>query len=332
MGNKELSLCNLHNFLPSPSSSLTLPRPILKSSSLPISTSSSSSDSSSEDPPLTSPPPPLIDFHIERSLSSSSPVFLLRSSRNELFILKILSNPSSFRTVPASVQPIPSSSSTSPCSSSTLFPPSSPTPNFYNPYLKLMEFPHPYLAQIRGVFCWNQCLYLIISYIEGESLTNRLDRWACFSEDVVSFIFAQILEGVAGITGKVNEKWRRSINEKKIRMDNFGNIKISCFGREDEIGNEREEKDLISLGKILAEMLKYINGGSKLGLSLANAMINEKSGIKEAKKHEFFRKIDWKKIRRKKIPSPLGLEGKFLEEAKVFWNICENQRGLSTLK
>ena len=331
MGNKELSLCSLLNFLPSPSSSLTFPRPIYKSSSLPVSTSSSSSDSSSEDPPLPSPPPPLIDFHIERSLSSSSPVFLLRSSRHELFILKILANPSSFHPISSSIPPTPSSS-TSPCSSSTLFPPSSPIPNFYNPYQKLMEFPHPYLAQIRGVFCWNECLYLIMSYIEGEGLTNRLDRWACFSEDVLSFIFAQIIEGADGITRKVNQKWRRPINEKNIRMDNLGNIKISCFGREDEIGREREDQDIKSLGTILVEMLKYTKGGSKLGLSLVNAMIKEKKGIKEVKKHEFFRKIDWKKIRRKKIPSPLGLEGKFLEEAKFFWNICENQRGLSTLK
>lgn len=269
------------------------------------------------------------NYTIERSLAKNgkkSDIFLVKLIKNnDLFAMKIL-NKSNFI-------------------------------DKNNPFEKLIFQGCPYISNIHGAFFSGANFYLILEYIPNGELFEIINKFRPLSEDVARFLISEIICGLQFFHKYIDDSFYRLLNIDNILFDFDGHLRISNFGLSKQCKMDENKhfsppeqifdkrSDFWVLGAILKKMLgnrikikesnkeNYSRNAFSLIEGLMNNNPEERFGWKEIRNNEFFKKINWKRIERRKLISPIliNYRKEKIEEIKKVWKGKEKEYNIGDI-
>lgn len=94
----------------------------------------------------------------------------------------------------------------------------------------LMKLDHPALPKTRGVKRWNNGSYMIMEYMSGSTLAEKLKEQERFPEEQVITWFAEICDVLIYLHGQEKPIVYRDLKPSNIIIDETGSVKIIDFG------------------------------------------------------------------------------------------------------
>ena len=94
----------------------------------------------------------------------------------------------------------------------------------------LMKLDHPALPKTRGVKRWNNGSYMIMEYMAGSTLAEKLKEQERFPEEQVITWFAEICDVLIYLHGQEKPIVYRDLKPSNIIIDETGSVKIIDFG------------------------------------------------------------------------------------------------------
>ena len=116
----------------------------------------------------------------------------------------------------------------------------------WNQQLLFKEIDHPCVARLFEVYNAADKIYIVMEYIGGGELFDRIVEEEKFTEATARFYFNQLIEGVEYCHNM--DICHRDLKPENLLLDSFGNLKISDFGfaimrRTDKVEKDSEDID-----------------------------------------------------------------------------------------
>lgn len=89
---------------------------------------------------------------------------------------------------------------------------------------------HPAVPKIRRTYTMDQCLYIVMEYVEGRTLDAYLKEGKIIPEDIALKWFRQISDVLVYLHGQKNPIVYRDLKPSNIMIQSSGDIKIIDFG------------------------------------------------------------------------------------------------------
>ena len=117
---------------------------------------------------------------------------------------------------------------------------------------------HPAVPKIRRTYRMNQCLYIVMEFVEGQTLDAYLKAGKIIPEEIVLEWFRQICDVLVYLHGRDVPIVYRDLKPSNIMIQPFGDVKIIDFGIAGEYGQgEKPRKRLMALTRGYAAPEQY---------------------------------------------------------------------------
>lgn len=103
---------------------------------------------------------------------------------------------------------------------------------------RIRRFNNPHIVRVHDLFEENGTAYYVMDYIDGESLSDRLQRTGKpLSEAEIRWILPQILDALQYVHN--SKIWHLDVKPANILLDKSGNIKLIDFGASKQLNAQK---------------------------------------------------------------------------------------------
>ena len=129
---------------------------------------------------------------------------------------------------------------------------------------KLARFKHPHLNEVYRFFKANGTAYMVLEYIHGETLEERLNRDMRLSEQALRQLLMEMLSGLA-VVHKANYVHRDIKPDNLILREEDGSAVLLDFGAARQAVGERSQSIAVILTPPYAPMEQYVGKVGHIG-------------------------------------------------------------------